>query len=281
LEKSFAHDKHKEASRFRILTLRQVASELKVLTLAIGSGGREPDCEALTTLKAEIDSKHLGLVSPKGNDCAFWLANCHWDERHNEESVRDRNRLRVFQISTAEGNTLLPEAIDVLLDDMRAWAKKAGAAHWVPERNKKIITREQLHAWWEARVAELTSAGGASGGKLALKMKAANLPQDVINLAGELRRQYGKNLRTPRYADMEDTEDLLSRVSAEVLSLRSRYVAGQLDIDAPMFHTMCLDRMDAINDERPKGAPDRSSLVKGCLYDIADRCLLRFERMAP
>ena len=281
LERSLAHDCHKERSRFRILTLRQVSTDLKILTNPVGSVGREPGCEGLQKLKQEIDEKRPGLVSPKGNDGAFWLENCHWDERHNEEAIRTSNRLRVFQISSAQNNTLLQDAIDSLLDDMRLWVKEAGAASWEPDRDIKIITRAKLLTWWEQRVAELTSAGGASGGKLVRKMKAAHLPQEVINLAVDLRRRYTKSLRTPRYADDDNTEELLSRVRAEAISLRSRYTAGHLDVDAPTFHTMCLDRMDAINGERAKGDPDRSSFLKGCLYDIADRCLLRFERMAP
>jgi hypothetical protein len=280
LERSLAHDCHKERSHFRILTLRQVSHELKILTNPVGSVGREPGCKTLQELKKEIDKKYPGLVSPKGNDSAFWLENCHWDERHQEEAIRTSNRLRIFQISSAQNNTLLPEAIDSLLDDMRTWAKSAGAAKWEPDRDKKIITRDQLIAWWDQRVAELTSAGGASGGKLVRKMKAAKLPQDVINLAVDLRRSYTRSLRTTRYADDESTEELLNRVRAEAISLRSRYTAGQLDVDAPTFHSMCLDRMDAINGERPDGEPDRSSFLKGCLYDIADRCLLRFERIA-
>lgn len=280
LERSLAHDCHKEHSRFRILTLRQVSPDLKILTNPISSVGREPGCKALQDLKQEIDKKRPGLVSPKGNDSAFWLNNCLWDECHKEEAIRTSNRLRVFQISSAQNNTLLRDAIDSLLDDMRAWVKSAGAAKWEPDRDKKIIMREQLIAWWDQRILELTSAGGASGGKLVRKMKAAHLPQDVINLAVDLRRRYSSSLRTSRYADYENTEELLSRVRAEAISLRSRYTAGQLDVDAPTFHSMCLDRMDAINSERPKGEPDRSSFLKGCLYDIADRCLLRFERIA-
>jgi Cap4, dsDNA endonuclease domain len=280
LERSLAHDCHKEHSRFRILTLRQVSPELKILTNPIGSVGREPCCAALQDLKQEIDKKRPGLVSSKGNDSAFWLDNCHWDERHNEDVIRTSNRFRVFQISSAQNNTLLQDAIDSLLDDMRAWVKSASASKWEPDRDKKIITREQLIAWWDQRVAELTSAGGAAGGKLVRKMKTAHLPQDVINLAVDLRRSYTRSLRTPRYADDENTEELLSRVRAEAISLRSRYTAGQLDVDAPTFHSICLDRMDAINVERPDGEPDRSSFLKGCLYDIADRCLLRFERIA-
>lgn len=280
LERSLAHDCYKENSRFRILTLRQVSQDLKILTNPIGSVGREPGCVKLQELKQEIDKKCPGLVSPKGNDSSFWLDNCHWDERHDEEAIRTSNRLSVFQISSAQNNTLLQDAIDSLLDDMRAWVKSAGAAKWAPDRDKKIITREQLIEWWDQRVAELTSAGGASGGNLVRKMKAAQLPQDVINLAVDLRRRYTRSLRMPRYADNENTDELLSRVRAEAISLRSRYTAGQLDVDAPTFHSMCLDRMDAINNERPDSVPDRTPFLKGCLYDIADRCLLRFERIA-
>lgn len=280
LEKSLSHDKHCEDSRFRVLTLRQVSAELKVLTIDVGAVGREPGCEELTTLKDKIMEKHPELVSPKGNDCGFWVDSCYWDERYDESAVQTKNRLRAFQISSVSGNTLLPDAIDSLLNDLRAWVKQAGAAKWEPDRDKKIIKRSELLAWWDDRVAELTAAGGASGGKLVRKMKAAHLPQYVINLAVNLRRQYAKNLRTPRYADAEDTDDLLSRVSADVLSLSSQYVAGQLDVEPAQFHAMCIDRMDAINAERPAGTPDRSSLLKGCLYDITDRCLLRFERVA-
>lgn len=281
LERSLAHDAHQEQARFRILTLRQVSTDLKILTNPVGSVGREPGCEGLKALKEEIDKKHPDLVSPKGNDCTFWLDCCYWDERHNEEAIRISNSHRVFQISSAQSNTLLSDAIDSLLDDMRVWVKAAGAAKWVPDRDKKIITRDQLAEWWNQRVSELTSAGGASGGKLVRKMKAAHLPQDVINLAVDLRRRYAKSLRTARYADNDHTEELLSRVRSEVISLRSRYTAGQLEVDAPTFHAMCLDQMDAINSERSAGEPDHSSFLKGCLYDIADRCLVRFERRTP
>lgn len=280
LERSLAHDCHKEHSRFRILTLRQVSPELKILTNPIRSVGREPDCAALKNLKEKIDKKCTGLLSPKGNDSGFWLNNCYWHEHPSEEVMRKLNHAHAFQISSAQNNPLLPEAIDAILDRMRAWVKMAGGAKWEPDRDKKIITRKYLIEWWNQRVAELTFSAGASGGKLILKMQAANLPQDVIHLAVDLRRRFTRTLRTPRYADNENTEELLGRVRAEAISLRSRYAAGQLNVDAPTFHSLCLDRMDVINDERPEGEPDRSAFLKGCLYDIADRCLLRFEGTA-
>jgi hypothetical protein len=64
------------------------------------------------------------------------------------------------------------------------------------------------------------------------------------------------------------------------MSLRARFAAGQLDLDSAAFHVLCLDRMDAVNAERPAGHEDRSAFLKGCMYDITDRCLLRFVRPA-
>lgn len=278
-EKSLARDSHSETSRFRILTLRPVVSELKVLTFAIGSEDRLPGCDALSALKAEFDNRFPELVSPKGNGCQYWLENCLWDQRHDEASICIHNELRVLTISMQQGRTLLPESARALLDDMRQWVKRAGAAKWVPDRARKIITRDQLLAWWDNKLSELTEAGGPSGGKLRQKMQAASLPPEVIGLALDLRRRYAERLRTPRYATSEYSDDLLDRVKAEALSLRSRYVADQIHLGGAAFHALCLERMDAINAERPQGAGDERAFLQGCMYDIADRCLLRFERV--
>jgi hypothetical protein len=182
-------------------------------------------------------------------------------------------------MSAAQGRHMLPEAVCAILEDLRAKAKAAGAAKWIPDRDKKIFTRAALCGWWDERTLELTGgAGEPSGGKLARKMAAANLPDDMIHLAADLRRRYAAKLRTERYAETEECELLLDRVKAEAMSLRARYVAGQINLDSTAFHSLCLDRMDAINAERPADDRDQSAFLKGCLYDIADLCLLRFER---
>lgn len=77
-----------------------------------------------------------------------------------------------------------------------------------------------------------------------------------------------------------DVERIQKQVKSEVLSLRARFVAGQLNLDGPGFHSFCLERMEALNGTRPAGCEDRASFLKGCMYDIADRCLLRFDRPA-
>lgn len=117
-----------------------------------------------------------------------------------------------------------------------------------------------------------------SGGKLVDKMEDAELSDDLIAMAVEMRRDYAAETRAPRYLEVDDVERLRRRVRSELQSLRARFVAGQIDVDPPGFHSLCLDRMDSVNAERIPGTEDQSAFLKGCMYDIADRCLLRFVR---
>lgn len=278
-EISLARDKHHEVSRFRLVTLRPVVSELKMLTFPIGSPGREVDGKGFKTLHAELNRRFPALKSAKGNGPAYWVENSFWDERHNEESVHTRNLLRLMQLSSTEQRLILPEIAEVLVEELRAKAKAAAQAKWEPERDKKIITRAALREWWDTRLRELANGGVApSGNNLREKMIYAGLPSDVVDLAVDLRREYAAATRTSRYMEPEEGERLQSRVKAEAISLRSRFIAGQLSLDSIGFHMLCLNRMDAVNAERPIGSEDRSAFLKGCLYDIADRCLLRFAR---
>ena len=109
-------------------------------------------------------------------------------------------------------------------------------------------------------------------------MTQAGLPNELVELAIDMRRDYAVTARTSRYMEVGETERLQSKVKSEVASLRGRFVAGDLDLDGAGFHSLCLNRMDALNAARLAGSEDRSAFLKGCMYDITDRCLLRFER---
>jgi hypothetical protein len=280
-ETSLGRDQHVEVSRFRLVTLRDVNSELRFLKYPCGAPGREPDCEEFKVLCSELDKRCAGFQSKKGNGAAFWVANCLWDVRHNEQAICDSNLKRLLILAVKRGTPLLPEPAEEVLNGLRAWAKEAGDAKWRPHRAKKIITREALCEWLERRIRELKDgAGVTSGSKLASKMQAAKLPDDLIELAVDLRREYGMASRNSRYLELDEAEHLRRRVLSDVLSLRARYIAGQPALNSAEFHSQCVDRMDAVNAERPPGAEDRSAFLKGCMYDIADRCQLRFDRPA-
>jgi hypothetical protein len=278
-ETSLARDRHNETSCFRLVTLRPVVSDLKPLTYKLTAPSRAPESEGMKALVTELQTRFPGLASPKGNGAMFWLSNCLWDERHSEQAVRKDNLVRLMELSVRENRPLLPEPAALLLDELRAMAKKAGDLRWDPDRDQKILCRGALRAWWEQRTTELlTGTSAKSGGKLAHKMKDAKLPDELVGLAVEVRRGYAAEARTSRYLEPDDMERLQRRVQSEVISLQARFIAGQLDVDGAGFHALCLDRMDAVNAERNPGVEDRSAFLKGCMYDIADRCLLRFDK---
>jgi hypothetical protein len=278
-ERSIARDKHCEQSRFRLVTLRPVVSALKMLTLPLNGPGREPNGKQFQALHSELNKRFPELKTPKGNGTAYWLRNCLWDQRDSEAAVRKANLVRLMRLSIEEVRRLLLEHADMLVDELCDWARAAGDAKWKPDRDKKIITHGALRDWWERRIGELMEdATATAGGKLLEKMAEAGLPSELVGLAADLRRDYAAAARTTRYLEPEEGRHLQSRVKSEVISLRARLVAGELDVDGAGFHALCLKRMDAISTQQAAGSEDRSAFLKGCMYDIADRCLLRFAR---
>jgi hypothetical protein len=277
-EKSFARDACAEVSRFRIVTLRPVVSKLQVLTYPIGSAGRAPHEDAVAVLQRELDRRFPNLQSAKDNGTEYWVRNCEWCVGESLEAVRNVNRLKLIKQSVADGQPVLPEFADVLLDELRTKVKAAGVARWMPNPNEKVITRAEISQWWKRRLCELAEgAGQVSGGKLRQKLIDANLGE-LVDLATDLRREYSATLRTPSYMPDDDRSRLQRRVKAEMLILRSGLMAGTVDLDGPAFHALCLARLEDIKVEIGAGKVDLTAFLQGCMYDITDRCLHRFAR---
>lgn len=277
-ERSLARDRHKETACFRIVTLRPPVSALEPLTYPSDSEFRDPGCKAIKELCDELSRRFPDVQSPKGNDSAYWLLNCRWEPRYDRQTVTNENQRRLFALGNRAGCVLLIEQINTLLEELRAIAKTASDLLWVPHRARKIITREFIIGWWAGKIREIVEgASQKSGGKLADKLIAVGISEDIIDLAVELRRDYAAMMRSPRYMESEETSVFQGRVKSDALTLRTRLMSGALELDGAQFHARCVEQMDVINANRPAGISDQSAFLKGCLYDIADRCLLRFE----
>jgi hypothetical protein len=278
-EKSLFRDKHREVALFRIVTLRPVVSLLEPLTFERGTEARDLGCDEMVALKADLDGRMPGVMSKRGNGTDYWLGNCLWEARHDEKAVKTANTVRLFELVQAAGRPLLREHIEILLDELRKLAKAAGDAKWKPDKAKKILTRDALLSWWDERLAKLKDdASQASGGKLIEKMNDASLTGTVVSMALDMRLDYARIVRTSRYMEPDEADQLQGRVKSEVQTLSAKRAAGTLDLDGPAFHALCIERMDQINKSLPAERGDRSAFLKGCMYDIADRCLLRFDR---
>jgi hypothetical protein len=278
-ETSLNRDKYNETSRFRLLTLRPVTNELKMLTFLPGATGREPCGDRFLMLYNGLCSRFPTIRSPKGNGASYWLKHCIWDVRDSEQALMSSNFVRLLRIASAERKSLLVEHIDILLGELRVWSKQAGAARWEPNRTAKIISRDKLRSWWDLRTTEiLDGASSTSGGKLTAKMRAAVLADDQISMAVELRREYARTIRTSRYMEDNVGQRLQSRVKSELASLRARFVAGRISLEPIAFHALCIEHLNAINSDRPAGTEDHAAFLMGCMYDITDRCLHQFSR---
>ncbi|MEP6020383.1 MAG: dsDNA nuclease domain-containing protein [Paracoccaceae bacterium] len=276
-EISLGRDRCKEISKFRIVTLRDVVSELRPLTYDFSAPGRAADTSGMKKLLNEFRNRIGDFTSPKGNGYVFWLENCIWEVCHSQKSVERDNLLRLIKLAQSEGHLLLPEQLDVVQTELRSKAKIAGDLKWGKDGPRKIITRDHLREWWIARTTEIfEGASDQSGGKLKTKMQDAKLSGDQIALAIELRREYAEETRTPKYLDTSDVGRLQRRARSEITTLRAQYLAGELALNPSEFYALCITRMDEISAELNVGEEDQSAFLKGCLYDIADRCLLRF-----
>jgi hypothetical protein len=281
LERSLARDSCREQSQFRLITLRQVGSELKPLTYPRHAPGRQLTAPAMAALLKAFEEKKLTCVSKKGNGVEFWVANCLWQERPDESAIRELNFSRLVRLANRRDFFLFSEQSDQFLEVLRLWVKRAGAARWRSKRDEKIVTRSQICSWFDRRLAELCSGvASPSGGKLASKMEEAGISEEQVRMAIDLRLNYAKVVRTSRYMTTKNADKLQLRVKSELASLRARMMASQLQLDGQGFHLLCLERMDATNSERRSDTDDQSGFLKGCMYDITDRCLHRFSRPA-
>lgn len=281
LDRSLARDCCREQSQFRLITFRQVSSELKPLTYPRGAPGRQLTEPTMASLLRVFEERKLTCVSKKGNGVEYWVANCLWQEWPDEAAIRESNFSRLTRLAGRRSSYLFPEQSDQLLDELRLLVKRAGAARWQSHRGEKIVPRSQICSWLDRRLAELRSGvASPSGGKLAGKMEEAGLSEEQVRMAIDLRLDYAKVVRTSRYMTTKNADKLQVRVKSELASLRARMMAGQLQLDGQGFHLLCLERMDAINNERRSDSDDQSAFLKGCMYDITDRCLHRFSRPA-
>lgn len=275
-EKSLARDAFRQEAFFRLVTLRDVGNDISFLKYPLGKPGREPEHDKVTALCAELEKRCPDVKSPKGNGSSYWVGKCTWDVRESQQSVARHNLLRLYKICAKLGHSILLEPIEEILRELRKMARAAGDAKWEPDKEKKIFRKNDLVDWLTARLQEIDSSiVGASGGKLRQKLSAAGMSQDLIRLAAEMRRRYSEEVRTPRYMKADDVDGLQRLVRRRVLLLQARREADELgDVSDTKFHSMCLASAGATT----TGDEDQSDFQLGCMYDITDRCLLRFTR---
>ena len=172
-EKSLAKDKVKEQARFRIVTLQPVVAALRFLTYDRDHGARAPSCKDFAAAQQEIDRRCPAFVSPKGSTSKTWLEQTLWVEAPALETLKQTLLFSIMIDSATDGGqALLVDQAEKLLLSLLDWVKRAGDAKFIPDKDKKIISRAQAVQWWHEHIAaERAGAHTDSGAKLRRKMQ--------------------------------------------------------------------------------------------------------------
>lgn len=276
-EKSLVKDRVKEAGLFKIVTARDVASALKPLTYPRGHVDRALETDKMSALKEAIDKRCPGVCSHKGADSTYWLENAIWEVAESKLAVEDKAVLSIVKLSVDHGETLVPEQALRVLKTLLNLVKDAADAQVEPDWDKKIITRDQALQWWrDALTTEREAIEGPSGGKLQEKMPKTVAPPDVVANALQLRRQYVREVRSPKYMDTDELDRLQRRVRSELIKLRVNTAATAIDQPPNELHAACINAVTEVAVEFADTADDAEAFALGCFYDITDRCQFSF-----
>lgn len=283
LEKSLAHDRCRESKRFRIVTARPIARELRVLLLPFDAPGRhdEDGLRAFAEMHELIKPKVADFKSENGNDYTFWTANALWDVRHAEDAVRDGNIVKLTKILHKKDIFPAIDQIEEIYTKLLKLVWDAGRADPRIAPKKKRITTGEFERWLlETAIALSIPATGAPE-KLQEKMQLARLAPDVILTALEQRRHYRRERLSAKYLNLQDQEVIEGEVTAVLQRLKSQLDNNKLPDDGVHFHDVCLAELERLREQIQVQSKPHSAFLQGCMYSVTGRCMHRFRRVMP
>lgn len=279
LEKSLSRDKFAELSWFRIVTCRQVHSDIQFLvTHERGHVHRSLENPVFKTLTDSV-AKHLnGVKSPKQNDTTFWLRNATWSVIPDND-IRTLNQPPLSKALYALGERCDPDSVNGIYENLLALAKTT--AEYGPEKWKqKSITRDQL----QEKIREWANPYPTLGKpeKLNQKLADAGLDETCRNVAREQQRHYMQKRRQANYLNTQESDDIDLQVLDKLHTLRSALDSGRINETGVEFHDRCLSEVRTIASAATNPATSTlPSYLSGCMYEITARCSHRFRRFQP
>lgn len=279
-EKSLSNADVKEDVFFRLVTSQPVNSALKPLTYPLGSEARALNNEKMLSLKEDIDTRCPSACSENKNyKSKEWLEKSLWVEAPPLRSVEKEILLDMIRMSENNGDPIFYEQAEKILLELVSWVRKAGDAKWVPDKNAKMINREDAIIWWNQRMQrERDGTKVLSGGKLRSKMTLDVVSADMLESALELRRQYAKEVREPKYMQGDTIDGLSLGVRAKLMTLKTQLYTNVIDDSPKDFHRRCSEEVQVIANQYSPVSNNLNAISLGCMYDITDRCQHTFKR---
>lgn len=224
-----------------------------------------------------IEDQLGDVQSPNGNGHQYWVTKAQW-ECQDLDSLQNTNRVRLLKFLDSLDVFGSTDTVEDLYEGLLAIVKNAAQLPWT-EKDNKMIKKE----WLLQKVKDLIDPYPNLKHDEALhrKLSDAHLDSTYSETAKELRRQYNKEVRQPKFLDPGNRESFDAAVLSRLLELRSKLDSGLIQEDSVVFHQRCLDNLREIHQNRAAqvSAPPEGFL-QGCMYEITARCRHRFVKLA-
>ncbi len=275
LERSLARDRCREPSWFRIVTCRQIHSDLGLLTRPRKHEHRSESFASFKALADDVGTRIGGFKSKKGNDSTYWLINVLWQVT-DESSISRINRELLTGILHSLDHPYDPDTVKTVYNNLRALAKdtaELGIDKWKEKRISRDGLLSRIRQWLDPYPDKLTTE------RLDRKLSDAGLDPVCQSVARVQRHNYLKKLRTSAYLSSVSAEDCEHDVLSVLHNLRSSLDSGRIVEGGVEFHDRCLRKIASIPSS-PSGARSVPiSYLTGCMYEITARCRHRFTRI--
>jgi hypothetical protein len=276
LEKSLARDQYLETAWFRIVTCRQIHSELKVLTTEREHDQRSHSYPQFKGLIQGIEARVKGVKSRNGHDISYWLLNACWDI-FQENDIAGLNQANLAHALNKLELPCDPDAVREIYNNLRSLAKQTaefGLEKWKEKRVSRDQLISRINDWFDP----YPHMGRIE--RLKQKLLDAGLDQICLNVAKDQRGFYLNEKRTAGYLKIELAGQIEQRVLDTLNNLRSSLDSGKITASGVKFHDLCLKEVRALPaHQEGSGAASSPAYLAGCMYEITARCRHRFTKV--
>ncbi len=276
-ERSLANDRCCEPCRFRLVTCLQPKTDLAVLCLQFDAPDRLSKADALNKLADDLDNRTENYRSPNGNGAQSWLTRLMWEVHQSADSLKNSNTVKLTRVLANRGTTFFPDQLDELYSGILTLARDAASADWGASPSTKKLRKQCMVNWLDSYLQARQALPATAGTRLRDKLVQAGLAEGDITASFESRQRYLAERFNPQYLKLSDLTHLGSEVSAVLQGLRSRLDSGEIEDNGVVFHSSCLKAIEQLKETHAELKPPLS-VLQGCMYDIADRCVHRFRR---
>ncbi|WP_390910994.1 dsDNA nuclease domain-containing protein [Pseudosulfitobacter sp. SM2401] len=152
-EKSLACDKFSDRARFRLVTKRDVATNLK--PFCVQRDNRQTVGEKIATLVTNFSKKYKKSVSEKGRHLGDWAASLYWHVAGSSDALENQSINRILRLCEGRGASPLYSMVEAIYEDLMKQVRKASDASRMSEPLLKSIGRKSLLLWWEDQIVKI------------------------------------------------------------------------------------------------------------------------------